>query len=92
MVNDQLILEAGRVKDGTRALVTGGGSGIGQSIAAALKSAGAGVLVCHADPSTNPDFVVDIVEEAAVQRICARGSGADRPRQTREEHRQQILA
>ena len=68
-MNDQLILEAGRVKDGTRALVTGGGSGIGQSIAAALKSAGASVLVCDADPSTNPDFVVDIVEEAAVQRM-----------------------
>ena len=68
-MNDQLILEAGRVKDGTRALVTGGGSGIGQSIATALKSAGAGVLVCDADPSTNPDFVVDIVEEAAVERM-----------------------
>ena len=68
-MNDQLILEAGRVKDGTRALVTGGGSGIGQSIAMALKSAGAGVLVCDADPSTNPDFVVDIVEEAAVERM-----------------------
>ena len=64
MVNDQLILEAGRVKDGTRALITGGGSGIGKSIATALESAGAIVLVCDADPSTDPDFVVDVVEVA----------------------------
>ena len=69
MVNAQLILEAGRVKDGTRALVTGGGAGIGKSIAAALQSAGASVLVCDADPSTDPDFVVDVVEEAAVKQM-----------------------
>ena len=69
MVNDQLILEAGRVKDGTRALITGGGSGIGKSIATALESAGAIVLVCDADPSTDPDFVVDVVEEAAVEEM-----------------------
>ena len=69
MVNDQLILKAGRVKDATRDLVTGGGAGIGQSIAMALQSVGASVLVRDADPSTNPDFVVDIVEEAAVQRM-----------------------
>ena len=71
MVNDPLILEAGRVRDGTRALVTGGGSGIGRSIAAALQSAGASVVVCDADSSTNPDFVVDVVEEAAVQQMFA---------------------
>ena len=69
MSNDPLILEVGRVKDGTRALVTGGGSGIGQSIVAALRSAGALVLVCDADSATNPDFAVDVVEEESVKRM-----------------------
>ena len=63
------ILEAGRVKDGTRALVTGGGAGIGAAIAAALRSAGANVFVCDVNPSTDPDIVRDISDDNSVDQL-----------------------
>ncbi len=40
--------------DGLRALVTGGGSGIGAAIAARLKQGGARVIVVDIDPLTSP--------------------------------------
>ena len=69
-MKEPLILEAGRVKDGTRALVTGGGAGIGAAIAAALRSAGANVFVCDVNPSTDPDIVSDISDDNSVDQLC----------------------
>ncbi len=54
---------------GLRALVTGGGSGIGAAIAATLVSRGALVMVVDADPATSPDFVADVSDTAAVDRL-----------------------
>ena len=68
-MKEPLILEAGRVKDGTRALVTGGGAGIGAAIAAALRSAGANVFVCDVNPSTDPDIVSDISDDNSVDQL-----------------------
>lgn len=68
-MNEPLILEAGRVEDGLRVLVTGGGSGIGDSIASALRAAGADVFVCDIDPGTSPDHVADISDEAQVEEM-----------------------
>ena len=55
--------------DGLRALVTGGGSGIGAAIAARLKQGGARVLVVDVDPPTSPDVVADVADTAAVDDL-----------------------
>jgi NAD(P)-dependent dehydrogenase (short-subunit alcohol dehydrogenase family) len=56
---------------GLRALVTGGGSGIGAAIAARLQQAGALVLVVDIDPLTSPDVVADVADTAAVDDLFA---------------------
>ena len=55
--------------DGLRALVTGGGSGIGAAIAARLKRGGADVLVADMNPATSPDVVADVADTAAVDDL-----------------------
>ena len=55
--------------DGLRALVTGGGSGIGAAIAARLVRGGAKVLVVDLDPATSPDVVADVADTAAVDHL-----------------------
>lgn len=55
--------------DGRRALVTGGGSGIGAAIAATLLSAGAEVRTCDIDPGTSPDYVCDVSDDDAVAAL-----------------------
>lgn len=57
--------------EGLRALVTGGGSGIGAAIAARLKQGGASVLIVDVDPSTAPDVVADVADTAAVDDLFA---------------------
>ena len=54
---------------GLRALVTGGGSGIGAAIAARLTRGGAEVLIVDADPDTNPDVVADVADTDAVEAL-----------------------
>ena len=61
--------------DGLRALVTGGGSGIGAAIAARLKLAGASVLIVDRDPGTSPDVVADVADTAAVDGVFAEVAG-----------------
>jgi NAD(P)-dependent dehydrogenase (short-subunit alcohol dehydrogenase family) len=55
--------------DGLRALVTGGGSGIGAAIAARLVRGGAKVLVVDLDPATSPDVVADVADTEAVYHL-----------------------
>jgi NAD(P)-dependent dehydrogenase (short-subunit alcohol dehydrogenase family) len=55
--------------DGLRALVTGGGSGIGAAIAARLERGGANVFVVDIDPATSPDVVADVADTAAVDDL-----------------------
>lgn len=66
---------------GLRALVTGGGSGIGAAIADRLREGGAAVLVVDADPKTSPDVVADVADTAAVDglfgEVVARLGGLD---------------
>lgn len=54
---------------GLRALVTGGGSGIGAAITACLRREGAVVLVVDADPSTSPDVVAHVASTAGVDAL-----------------------
>ena len=56
---------------GLRALVTGGGSGIGAAIASRLQRGGAKVLVVDIDPATSPDVVADVADTAAVDDLFA---------------------
>ncbi|HZX56268.1 MAG TPA: SDR family oxidoreductase [Ilumatobacteraceae bacterium] len=56
---------------GLRALVTGGGSGIGAAIAARMKKGGAEVLIADIDPTTSPDVVADVADTAAVGDLFA---------------------
>lgn len=51
---------------GMRALVTGGGSGIGKAIADTMKQAGATVVVCDVDDSTQPNYICDVSNTAEV--------------------------
>jgi len=57
--------------EGLRALVTGGGAGIGKAITACLRREGATVLVVDADPSTGPDVVADVSSTAGVDAVFA---------------------
>lgn len=54
-----------------RALVTGGGAGIGAAIAAALARAGAEVRTADIDPATNPDHICDVSDDKAVAALFA---------------------
>jgi NAD(P)-dependent dehydrogenase (short-subunit alcohol dehydrogenase family) len=66
---------------GLRALVTGGGSGIGAVTVATLARYGAQVMVVDADPATGPDFVADVADTGAVDElfseVVARLGGLD---------------
>ena len=57
--------------EGLRALVTGGGSGIGAAIAARLKAGGATVLIVDMNPATSPDVVADVADTDAVDEVFA---------------------
>lgn len=56
---------------GLRALVTGGGSGIGAAVVAQMQARGASVVVADLDPSTTPDgvtgLVCDLADDTAVR-------------------------
>lgn len=54
---------------GVRALVTGGGAGIGKAIVACLRREGAQVLVVDLDVSTNPDVVADVSTTEGVDEV-----------------------
>ena len=54
-----------------RALVTGGGAGIGAGIAQALAAAGADVRIADANPLTAADYIVDIGDDDALAEMFA---------------------
>ena len=56
---------------GRRALVTGGGAGIGAAIAAALTAVGAEVRTADIDSATSPDFVCDVSDDESVTGMFA---------------------
>lgn len=62
---------ANKSLQGVRALVTGGGAGIGKAITACLRREGAQVLVVDVDPTTEPDVVADVSSTEGVQRVFA---------------------
>ena len=51
---------------GLRALVTGGGSGIGKAIADGMRNAGATVVVCDVNDSTKPNYICDVSKTSDV--------------------------
>lgn len=51
---------------GLRALVTGGGSGIGKAIADAMTRAGATTVVCDANDKTKPNYICDVAKTSDV--------------------------
>lgn len=56
---------------GVRAIVTGGGAGIGAAITACLRREGAVVLVVDVDPATGPDVVADVSSTNGVDETFA---------------------
>lgn len=57
--------------EGLRALVTGGGAGIGAATTACLRREGAEVLVVDVAAATDPDVVADVSNTAEVDRVFA---------------------
>jgi len=54
---------------GLRALVTGGGSGIGKAIAEAMSKAGARVVVCDTNAGTKPNYLCDVSKSSDVDAM-----------------------
>lgn len=57
--------------EGVRALVTGGGAGIGKAIVACLRREGARVMVVDLDAATDPDVVADTSTTEGVDEVFA---------------------
>lgn len=61
----------GETLEGLRALVTGGGSGIGRVTANSLQQEGARVMVVDVDSTTEPDVVADVSTTRGVDHVFA---------------------